>query len=180
MMLKPGVNRVFGLSPYLVVTWTLHLFQSLSSANPDLSCLSTTGEGISSRWSTLSWDVPSDLLSSQTPDFPGTTPLDCDSRPSSGADTINSSFKKNFLLFCKEHFKIFFCVLTWTFNRGASLSCLYSLKENCVISHCSTVLFPLFSICFFGSLYNYLVTAAIWCCMIFSSAVLIKTWMKRC
>ncbi|KAK7137844.1 hypothetical protein R3I94_013478 [Phoxinus phoxinus] len=65
--------------------------QSLSSANPDLSCLGTTGEGISSRWSTLSWDVPSDLLSSQTPDFPGTTPLECDSRPSSGFYSVSGS-----------------------------------------------------------------------------------------
>ncbi|XP_016429133.1 dapper homolog 2-like isoform X1 [Sinocyclocheilus rhinocerous] len=65
--------------------------QSLSPANPDLSCLGTTGEGISSRWSTLSWDIPSDLLSSPTPDFPGTTPLDCDSRPSSGFYSVSGS-----------------------------------------------------------------------------------------
>ncbi|XP_073676549.1 uncharacterized protein [Garra rufa] len=65
--------------------------QSLSPANPDLSCLGTTGEGISSRWSTLSWDVPSDLMSSPTPDFPGTTPLDCDSRPSSGFYSVSGS-----------------------------------------------------------------------------------------
>uniref|UniRef100_A0A8C2JFZ1 Si:ch211-168f7.5 n=1 Tax=Cyprinus carpio TaxID=7962 RepID=A0A8C2JFZ1_CYPCA len=65
--------------------------QSLLPANPDLSCLGTTGDGISSRWSTLSWDIPSDLLSSPTPDFPGTTPLDCDSRPSSGFYSVSGS-----------------------------------------------------------------------------------------
>ncbi|XP_052430926.1 uncharacterized protein si:ch211-168f7.5 [Carassius gibelio] len=65
--------------------------QNLLPTNPDLSCLSTTGEGISSRWSTLSWDIPSDLLSSPTPDFPGTTPLDCDSRPSSGFYSVSGS-----------------------------------------------------------------------------------------
>ncbi|XP_052471154.1 uncharacterized protein LOC128027511 [Carassius gibelio] len=65
--------------------------QSLSPANPDLSCLGTAGEGISSRWSTLSWDIPSDLLSSPTPDLPSTTPLDCDSRPSSGFYSVSGS-----------------------------------------------------------------------------------------
>ncbi|KTG35639.1 hypothetical protein cypCar_00028273 [Cyprinus carpio] len=65
--------------------------QSLSPANPDLSCLGTAGEGISSRWSTLSWDIPSDLLSSPTPDFPSTTPLECDSRPSSGFYSVSGS-----------------------------------------------------------------------------------------
>ncbi|XP_051505054.1 dapper homolog 2 [Myxocyprinus asiaticus] len=65
--------------------------QSLSPANPDLPCISTTGEGVSSRWSTLSWDIPSDLLSSPTPDLPGTTPLDCDSRPSSGFYSVSGS-----------------------------------------------------------------------------------------
>ncbi|XP_016326605.1 dapper homolog 2-like isoform X2 [Sinocyclocheilus anshuiensis] len=64
---------------------------SLSPANPDMSCLGTAGEGISSRWSTLSWDIPSDLLSSPTPDFPSTTPLDCDSRPSSGFYSVSGS-----------------------------------------------------------------------------------------
>ncbi|KAA0709543.1 Dapper -like protein 2 [Triplophysa tibetana] len=65
--------------------------QSLSLAHPDLPYPSTTGEGISSRWSTLSWDVPSDLLSSPTPDLPGTTALDCDSRPSSGFYSVSGS-----------------------------------------------------------------------------------------
>lgn len=60
--------------------------QSLSPTNPDLSCLASTGEGISSRWSTLSWDVPSDLLSSPTPDFTGS-----DSRPSSGFYSVSGS-----------------------------------------------------------------------------------------
>ncbi|KAI7801758.1 dapper homolog 2 [Triplophysa rosa] len=65
--------------------------QSLSLAHPDLPYPSTTGEGISSRWSTLSWDVPSDLLSSPTPDLSGTTALDCDSRPSSGFYSVSGS-----------------------------------------------------------------------------------------
>lgn len=144
-MLIQGVNGVFGLSPYLVVMWLLHLFQSLSPANPDLSCLGTTGEGISSRWSTLSWDIPSDLMSSQTPDFPGTTPLDCDSRPSSGADTPNSSIIN---LCCFELQNIF----VW--RPGPLTKALGPLKyltlrcfskaafinwEGIVINHCSTV-----------------------------------------
>lgn len=115
-MLIPGVTGVFVSSPYLVVTWLLHLFQSLSSANPDLSCLGTAGEGISSRWSTLSWDIPSDLLSSPTPDFPGTTPLDCDSRPSSGAYTPNTSII-DLWCFVKTSSQCL-CVDTWTCSKG--------------------------------------------------------------
>lgn len=48
---------------------------------------SSSGKGNNSRWSTLSWDVPSDLLSPPTPDPSGTFHLDSDSRPSSGRDT---------------------------------------------------------------------------------------------
>ncbi|XP_073710487.1 uncharacterized protein [Misgurnus anguillicaudatus] len=65
--------------------------QSLSPAHPDMPCLSATGDGINSRWSTLSWDVPSDLLSSPTPDLSGTATLDCDSRPSSGFYSVSGS-----------------------------------------------------------------------------------------
>ncbi|KAL7885629.1 hypothetical protein AOLI_G00059240 [Acnodon oligacanthus] len=50
-----------------------------------------TGEGISSRWSTLSWDIPSELLSPPTPEPTGTTSLDCDSRPSSGFYSVSGS-----------------------------------------------------------------------------------------
>ncbi|KAI5105343.1 dapper-like 2 [Silurus meridionalis] len=48
-------------------------------------------EGPSSRWSTLSWDIPSDLLSPPTPDPTGTISLDCDSRPSSGFYSVSGS-----------------------------------------------------------------------------------------
>lgn len=45
---------------------------------------SSSGRGSNSRWSTLSWDAPSDLLSPPTPDTGGMVHLDSDSRPSSG------------------------------------------------------------------------------------------------
>lgn len=48
---------------------------------------SSSNKGSNSRWSTLSWDVPSDLLSPSTPDSGGTNHLDSDSRPSSGMHT---------------------------------------------------------------------------------------------
>ncbi|XP_062856076.1 uncharacterized protein si:ch211-168f7.5 [Trichomycterus rosablanca] len=48
-------------------------------------------EGISSRWSTLSWDIPSDLVSPPTPEPGGTVSLDCDSRPSSGFYSVSGS-----------------------------------------------------------------------------------------
>uniref|UniRef100_A0A3P8XRY8 Uncharacterized protein n=1 Tax=Esox lucius TaxID=8010 RepID=A0A3P8XRY8_ESOLU len=45
--------------------------------------------GDNSRWSTLSWDAPPDLLS--PPDFDGAAQLDCDSRPSSGFYSVSGS-----------------------------------------------------------------------------------------
>ncbi|KAL0973876.1 hypothetical protein UPYG_G00212310 [Umbra pygmaea] len=47
------------------------------------------GGGDNSRWSTLSWDAPSDLLS--PPDVDGVAQLDCDSRPSSGFYSVSGS-----------------------------------------------------------------------------------------
>uniref|UniRef100_A0A8C7Z1G5 Uncharacterized protein n=1 Tax=Oryzias sinensis TaxID=183150 RepID=A0A8C7Z1G5_9TELE len=44
-----------------------------------------------SRWSALSWDAPSDLLSPPTPDAAGLLHLDCDSRPSSGFYSVSGS-----------------------------------------------------------------------------------------
>ncbi|XP_044061125.1 agglutinin-like protein 7 [Siniperca chuatsi] len=53
---------------------------------------SSSGRGGSnSRWSTLSWDAPSDLLSPPTPDPSGTVHLDSDSRPSSGFYSVSGS-----------------------------------------------------------------------------------------
>nr|XP_046263089.1 mucin-5AC isoform X2 [Scatophagus argus] len=52
---------------------------------------SSSGRGGNSRWSTLSWDAPSDLLSPPTPDSSGTVPLDSDSRPSSGFYSVSGS-----------------------------------------------------------------------------------------
>ncbi|XP_076877491.1 uncharacterized protein LOC143526769 [Brachyhypopomus gauderio] len=49
------------------------------------------GEGMASRWSTLSWDVPSELLSPPTPEPVSGSPLDCDSRPSSGFYSVSGS-----------------------------------------------------------------------------------------
>ncbi|XP_066505958.1 uncharacterized protein si:ch211-168f7.5 [Hoplias malabaricus] len=50
-----------------------------------------SGEGISSRWSTLSWDIPSEILSPPTPEPTGTASVDCDSRPSSGFYSVSGS-----------------------------------------------------------------------------------------
>ncbi|XP_068571029.1 uncharacterized protein si:ch211-168f7.5 isoform X1 [Cebidichthys violaceus] len=52
---------------------------------------SSSCRGNNSRWSTLSWDAPSDLLSPPTPDAGGTVHLDSDSRPSSGFYSVSGS-----------------------------------------------------------------------------------------
>ncbi|XP_038555358.1 uncharacterized protein si:ch211-168f7.5 [Micropterus salmoides] len=52
---------------------------------------SSSGRGSNSRWSTLSWDTPSELLSPPTPDPSGIVHLDCDSRPSSGFYSVSGS-----------------------------------------------------------------------------------------
>ncbi|XP_026185968.1 mucin-5AC isoform X2 [Mastacembelus armatus] len=52
---------------------------------------SSSGRGSNSRWSTLSWDAPSDLLSPPTPDPSGMVHLDSDSRPSSGFYSVSGS-----------------------------------------------------------------------------------------
>ncbi|KAM9833202.1 uncharacterized protein ACBT44_004705 [Syngnathus typhle] len=70
-----------------------------SQSNPDNSCRnsgdgtvhSSVGGGNNSRWSTLSWDAPSDLLSPPTPDPCGAVHLDSDSRPSSGFYSVSGS-----------------------------------------------------------------------------------------
>ncbi|XP_051929398.1 uncharacterized protein si:ch211-168f7.5 [Hippocampus zosterae] len=70
-----------------------------SQTNPDNSC-SNSGDGTvhsalvggsNSRWSTLSWDAPSDLLSPPTPEPSGAIHLDSDSRPSSGFYSVSGS-----------------------------------------------------------------------------------------
>ncbi|XP_077388440.1 uncharacterized protein LOC144025913 isoform X2 [Festucalex cinctus] len=71
----------------------------LSQSNPDNSCTnpgdgtlhSSLGGGSNSRWSTLSWDAPSDLLSPPTPDPSGAVHPDSDSRPSSGFYSVSGS-----------------------------------------------------------------------------------------
>ncbi|KAM9356697.1 uncharacterized protein ABDE67_004280 [Symphorus nematophorus] len=61
-------------------------------SNPgDSTVHSSSGRGSNSRWSTLSWDAPSDLLSPPTPDPSGTVHLDSDSRPSSGFYSVSGS-----------------------------------------------------------------------------------------
>ncbi|XP_076015627.1 uncharacterized protein LOC143007988 [Genypterus blacodes] len=52
---------------------------------------STTGRGSNLRWSTLSWDTPSDLLSPPTPDPCSAVHLESDSRPSSGFYSVSGS-----------------------------------------------------------------------------------------
>lgn len=65
---------------------SLSFFSPQTSTLPEsvLPCLSNAGEEAASRWSTLSWDIPSELLSPLTPDTTSTTLVDGDSRPSSG------------------------------------------------------------------------------------------------
>ncbi|XP_054648696.1 uncharacterized protein si:ch211-168f7.5 [Dunckerocampus dactyliophorus] len=63
-----------------------------SGSNPGDGTVHTSlGGGINSRWSTLSWDAPSDLLSPPTPDPGGVVHLDSDSRPSSGFYSVSGS-----------------------------------------------------------------------------------------
>ncbi|XP_026213466.1 uncharacterized protein si:ch211-168f7.5 [Anabas testudineus] len=61
------------------------------STSGDTTVHSLSGRGSNSRWSTLSWDAPSDLLSPPTPDPSGTVHLDSDSRPSSGFYSVSGS-----------------------------------------------------------------------------------------
>ncbi|KAM7417555.1 hypothetical protein PAMA_017272 [Pampus argenteus] len=64
-----------------------------SGSNPgDGTAHSSSGRGSNSRWSTLSWDATSDLLSPPTPDPSGAAVhLDSDSRPSSGFYSVSGS-----------------------------------------------------------------------------------------
>ncbi|XP_061900180.1 uncharacterized protein si:ch211-168f7.5 [Entelurus aequoreus] len=63
--------------------------------NPDTTAdgmgRTSVGSGSNSRWSTLSWDAPSDLLSPPTPDTGAIAHLDSDSRPSSGFYSVSGS-----------------------------------------------------------------------------------------
>ncbi|XP_063732597.1 uncharacterized protein si:ch211-168f7.5 isoform X2 [Eleginops maclovinus] len=61
------------------------------SHSGDGTAHSSSGKGTNSRWSTLSWDAPSDLLSPPTPDPTVTVHLDSDSRPSSGFYSVSGS-----------------------------------------------------------------------------------------
>ncbi|XP_076149111.1 uncharacterized protein LOC143133229 [Alosa pseudoharengus] len=70
---------------------TSHRQQTSSLSESVLPCLSNSGEEVASRWSTLSWDIPSELLSPLTPDTTSTTLVDGDSRPSSGFYSVSGS-----------------------------------------------------------------------------------------
>uniref|UniRef100_A0A096M7D4 Si:ch211-168f7.5 n=1 Tax=Poecilia formosa TaxID=48698 RepID=A0A096M7D4_POEFO len=65
--------------------------QSKSNNSGDVTVQSSSGRGSNSRWSTLSWDASSDLLSPPTPDSSGVVHLDSDSRPSSGFYSVSGS-----------------------------------------------------------------------------------------
>ncbi|XP_042562575.1 serine-rich adhesin for platelets isoform X2 [Clupea harengus] len=56
-----------------------------------LPCPSIAGEEVTSRWSSLSWEIPSELLSPLSPDTTSTTLVDGDSRPSSGFYSVSGS-----------------------------------------------------------------------------------------
>uniref|UniRef100_A0A3Q2NS82 Si:ch211-168f7.5 n=1 Tax=Fundulus heteroclitus TaxID=8078 RepID=A0A3Q2NS82_FUNHE len=61
------------------------------SNSGDVAAQSSSVRGSNSRWSTLSWDASSDLLSPPTPDSGGVVHLDSDSRPSSGFYSVSGS-----------------------------------------------------------------------------------------
>ncbi|KAM4732934.1 LOW QUALITY PROTEIN: uncharacterized protein FYW61_008555 [Anableps anableps] len=61
------------------------------SNSGDVTVQSSSGKGSNSRWSSLSWDASSDLLSPPTPDSGGVVHLDSDSRPSSGFYSVSGS-----------------------------------------------------------------------------------------
>ncbi|XP_054454007.1 mucin-2 [Anoplopoma fimbria] len=65
--------------------------EDCGSNSVDVTVHSSSGRGSNSRWSTLSWDAPSDLLSPPTPDASGKVHLDSDSRPSSGFYSVSGS-----------------------------------------------------------------------------------------
>ncbi|XP_036933992.1 uncharacterized protein si:ch211-168f7.5 isoform X2 [Acanthopagrus latus] len=65
--------------------------EDCGSSSGDGTVHSSSVRGSNSRWSTLSWDAPSDLLSPPTPDPGGTVHLDSDSRPSSGFYSVSGS-----------------------------------------------------------------------------------------
>ncbi|XP_041653818.1 uncharacterized protein si:ch211-168f7.5 [Cheilinus undulatus] len=65
--------------------------EDCSSNAGDGTVHTSSGRGNNSRWSMLSWDAPSDLLSPPTPDPGGMINLDCDSRPSSGFYSVSGS-----------------------------------------------------------------------------------------
>ncbi|XP_048885150.1 uncharacterized protein si:ch211-168f7.5 isoform X1 [Brienomyrus brachyistius] len=63
--------------------------QGTSPLKPVLPYLD--GMGASADWSALSWDLPSEPLSTPTPDSSCANPLECDSRPSSGFYSVSGS-----------------------------------------------------------------------------------------
>ncbi|KAG7464434.1 hypothetical protein MATL_G00165570 [Megalops atlanticus] len=65
--------------------------QILSPSKSVLPCLKGLGDGLESRWSTLSWEILSDPLSPPTPELSVAPQLDCDSRPSSGFYSVSGS-----------------------------------------------------------------------------------------
>ncbi|XP_013861642.1 mucin-17 [Austrofundulus limnaeus] len=65
--------------------------EDCGSNSGDVTVQSTSNRGSNSRWSSLSWDAPSELLSPPTPDLSGTVPPDGDSRPSSGFYSVSGS-----------------------------------------------------------------------------------------
>ncbi|KAF3693972.1 Dapper -like protein 2 Dapper antagonist of catenin 2 [Channa argus] len=65
--------------------------EDCGSNSGDGTVHSSSGRESNSRWSTLSWDTPSDLLSPPTPDPSGMVPMEGDSRPSSGFYSVSGS-----------------------------------------------------------------------------------------
>ncbi|KAG5853094.1 hypothetical protein ANANG_G00069460 [Anguilla anguilla] len=90
---RDGTERQRGSSEWISADGTARSRrqQVQSVSDSGLPCFSSFGDGVDSRWSTLSWDIPSDPLSPPTPDLSGAAQLDCDSRPSSGFYSVSGS-----------------------------------------------------------------------------------------
>ncbi|XP_064182239.1 uncharacterized protein si:ch211-168f7.5 [Anguilla rostrata] len=90
---RDGTERQRGSSEWISADGTARSRrqQVQSVSDSGLTCFSSFGDGVDSRWSTLSWDIPSDPLSPPTPDLSGAAQLDCDSRPSSGFYSVSGS-----------------------------------------------------------------------------------------
>ncbi|KAJ8282819.1 hypothetical protein COCON_G00053380 [Conger conger] len=88
---RDGTEQQRGNSEWISADGTARSRRQQAQPESGMPCFSGFGDGIDSRWSTLSWDIPSDPLSPPTPDLSIAAQLDCDSRPSSGFYSVSGS-----------------------------------------------------------------------------------------